>query len=243
MKYFVSIVLSFIFILPVKANMSIDFDGDGISDFDEINIYHTDPKNPDTDGDGWNDWVELNNGYSPHHFLLSLEDSDLDGDGLSDRLELSFHTNIDDFDTDGDGYSDGIEIANAYDPLSKEIKKLDKEIRIDLEKQKLGYFLSGIRLGEYVISSGVNNSTPSKFWRITNKHPKAWLPYGLWMPYWLGLDSGRYGIHELPIWPNGYREGEDHLGSPASHGCIRLGENDAKELYDWAEIGTLVYTY
>ena len=51
--------------------------------------------------------------------------------------------------------------------------------------------------------------------------------YGLWMPFWLGLDRGRIGIHELPVWPSGYREGEDHLGKAVSHGCIRLGVGSA----------------
>ena len=40
-------------------------DGDGLSDDDEINIYGTDPFNPDTDGDGAGDGVEVNAGYDP----------------------------------------------------------------------------------------------------------------------------------------------------------------------------------
>jgi hypothetical protein len=34
------------------SDLSVDSDGDGWTDADEINIYHTDPSNPDTDGDG-----------------------------------------------------------------------------------------------------------------------------------------------------------------------------------------------
>jgi hypothetical protein len=34
------------------SDLSVDTDGDGWSDADEINIFHTDPNNPDTDGDG-----------------------------------------------------------------------------------------------------------------------------------------------------------------------------------------------
>ncbi len=43
----------------------IDSDGDGLSDYDEINIYGTDPLNPDTDGDGYNDGEEVSAGYDP----------------------------------------------------------------------------------------------------------------------------------------------------------------------------------
>ncbi|MFA6427634.1 MAG: hypothetical protein WCW16_04310 [Candidatus Magasanikbacteria bacterium] len=42
-----------------------DTDGDGISDFVEINEFKTDPRNPDTDGDGFWDGVELESGYNP----------------------------------------------------------------------------------------------------------------------------------------------------------------------------------
>ena len=36
-----------------------DFDGDGLTNWDEINIYHTDPLNSDTDGDGLSDYEEV----------------------------------------------------------------------------------------------------------------------------------------------------------------------------------------
>jgi lipoprotein-anchoring transpeptidase ErfK/SrfK len=86
--------------------------------------------------------------------------------------------------------------------------------------------------------------TPKGNYKIENKHPKAWSPYGLWMPYWMAVvPSGKFGLHELPIWPSGYREGEDHLGQAVSHGCVRMGEGDAKFLYEWADIGTPVYIY
>ena len=34
------------------SDLSADSDGDGLTDFYEINVSHTDPNNPDTDGDG-----------------------------------------------------------------------------------------------------------------------------------------------------------------------------------------------
>lgn len=44
---------------------SADTDKDGISDFDEQNLYNTDPRLPDTDNDGVQDGVEIMRGFDP----------------------------------------------------------------------------------------------------------------------------------------------------------------------------------
>jgi hypothetical protein len=44
---------------------NMDSDSDGLSDFEEINTYGTDPNNPDTDGDGYLDGEEVENGFDP----------------------------------------------------------------------------------------------------------------------------------------------------------------------------------
>ncbi len=43
----------------------IDSDNDNLRDYEEKNIYHTDPLNPDTDGDGYADGAEVKAGYNP----------------------------------------------------------------------------------------------------------------------------------------------------------------------------------
>jgi hypothetical protein len=42
-----------------------DSDSDGVSDYDEINLYDTDPLSADTDKDGYIDGIEILNGYDP----------------------------------------------------------------------------------------------------------------------------------------------------------------------------------
>lgn len=125
----------------------------------------------------------------------------------------------------------------SYIPVGRQ--DLKKYIEIDLSADKLSYYEQGLLMGRYLVSLGKRGSdTPKGDFLILNQALKVWSPYGLWMPYWLGL--GRFGIHELPIWPSGYREGADHLGQKVSHGCIRLGIGPAEKLYRWAEIGTPV---
>lgn len=119
-----------------------------------------------------------------------------------------------------------------------------KYIDIDLAQQKLCQIESNTVLACYTVSSGKPSTpTPTGTRYIQDKNPKAWSsPYGLWMPWWQGMGGG-YGIHELPEWPGGTKEGESHLGTPVSHGCVRLGVGAAETVYNWTDIGTPVYIH
>jgi len=89
-----------------------DTDRDGLSDYQEVRIFGTDPLVPDTDGDGLRDGEEFLKGSDPRA-------QDTDGDGLNDWAEVNtWQTNPANPDTDGDGYSDGDEVAAGFDPLS-----------------------------------------------------------------------------------------------------------------------------
>lgn len=177
--------------------------------------------------------------------MSQAADLDTDTDGLSDILETKFKTDISNPDTDSDGYLDGLEINNGYDPLKGEGQKLKKKIEVNTKTQKLQYFLGDVNMGEYVVSTGKKSTpTPKGIFVIQNKltRPKS-QSYGLWMPYWLGLSAAGIGIHELPEWGKGIKEGASSLGQPVSHGCIRLGIGPAKKIYEWAEVGTEVKVY
>lgn len=197
----------------------------------------------DSDGDGYSDSQEIKNGYSPFNKAkIKITQSDADHDGLSDYLELKYGTNPLNPDSDGDGHKDGAEIDWAYNPLSTSTKKLEEKIEVNLKKQKLSFLVGGQVWKEFTVSSGkASTPTPKGTFNIVNKSKKAWSKaHGLWMPYWLGLNRGGVGIHELPVWPNGYREGANHLGTPVSHGCVRLGIGPAQYLYNRVDVGTKV---
>ncbi|QQG52996.1 MAG: L,D-transpeptidase family protein [Candidatus Falkowbacteria bacterium] len=198
----------------------------------------------DSDGDGYADDLEIKNGWSPFNIEpVKITASDADQDGLSDDLELKFKTDPLLADTDADGYSDFAEIDFAFDPLSTSTKKLAQKVEISLKKQKLVYFVSGIAWKEFTVSTGKPSMpTPTGTFTVVSRIKKAWSKtYKLWMPFWLGLDRGSIGIHELPVWPSGYREGENHLGKAVSHGCIRLGVGPAQYLFDRVDIGLPVF--
>lgn len=116
-----------------------------------------------------------------------------------------------------------------------------KYIDIDIASQTMVIFENGIALDAYLISSGKRGmDTPKGNFQVYNKAPKPWSKqYSLFMPNWMAITpDGKYGIHELPEWPGGYKEGANHLGIPVSHGCVRLGVGSAERVYAWAEIGT-----
>ncbi len=167
---------------------------------------------------------------------------DTDGDGLTDVIERRIGSDPTLRDTDGDGYEDKTELFNAWSPTSSAAIPLKKSIAIHLKAQTLDMQVAGIPIRSFRISSGkATMPTPVGMFAIRNKIPKAWSrSAGLWMPYWMAFDYRGRGLHELPIWPGGKREGANHLGIPVSHGCVRLGIGPAKELYDWSPIGTPV---
>ncbi len=236
------IVGSFIFGYSVQAAGQLnDSDGDGLPDAWEESVYHSNPHVADTDGDGYTDRVEIERGFNPST-TSTLMETDLDHDGLSDRLELLFRTDPTLPDTDGDAFSDGSEVLRGFSPTSTSLVPLEKSIAIHLDTQKLETLVMNIPIRAYVVSTGVPRSpTPIGTYKVLSKSPRAWSSVGrLWMPFWMHFSGRGHGIHELPEWPGGRKEGESHLGKPASHGCVRLGIGPAKELYDWAPIGTRV---
>lgn len=237
------IALCFLISPSVLANGLPDADYDAVPDQDELQIYFTDPNNADTDGDSYSDFEEINTGFSPHNpQVVKLIDSDMDEDGLSDAWEIKFRTNPMQADTDGDGFTDGQEVEAGFNPARAGNEKLDISLHLNLKEQKLDYRLNNLTWKSFSVSTGkASMPTPKGEFEILNKIEKAWSrTYGLWMPYWLGLNSPSIGIHELPVWPNGYREGENHLGIPVSHGCIRLGVNSAAYVYERVAVGTKV---
>lgn len=120
-----------------------------------------------------------------------------------------------------------------------------KYIDIDLKTQTMTAFENRMAVHRFKISSGSRRTpTPPGTYSILNKIPRAYSrKYNLYMPWWMGFRWDGFGIHELPEWKNGVKEGQRNLGYAVSHGCVRLGVGPAKAIYDWANVGDKVYVH
>lgn len=132
-----------------------------------------------------------------------------------------------------------------YSPGNNPGKYPGRFIEINLSEQNLYRFDGTFLVATHSVSTGKwSMPTPEGEYAINNKDPRAYSrKYELYMPYWMSFIGSEYGIHELPEWPDGTKEGESHLGTPVSHGCVRLGRGDAQAVYDWVEIGTPVFIH
>ena len=102
-----------------------DFDGDGISNKNEVEppegVAQTDPLNPDTDGDGLPDGWEVEHNLDPNDATgANGADGDPDHDGLNNMDEYLNGTDPHNPDSDSDGITDGGEIDQSTDPTDSE---------------------------------------------------------------------------------------------------------------------------
>ncbi len=92
--------------------VGLDSDHDGLSDFDEINVYHTCPGL----GTQFQGLPQCHVGGSAGNPLIA-DSTDTDGDGLPDGVEVfTYHSDPLNPDTDGDFYTDGQEAALGKNP-------------------------------------------------------------------------------------------------------------------------------
>lgn len=124
-----------------------------------------------------------------------------------------------------------------------------KVIYVSLNEQKMQAYDGDRLVFDYLVSTGLptkenpNHETRTGVYRIKTKMPEAYArTWGLLMPYWMGIyDAGKLenGFHAMPYRNNG-RLVSWQVGTRGSFGCIVLNGNQMKQLYGWAELGTLV---
>jgi len=108
----------------------VDYDGDGLSDWEENNIYASDPTDSDTDDGGVYDGEEASLGTDP----LDYTDDDWDGDTLNNNDETDLYgTDPNDADTDDGGIPDGVEVNRGSDPLDPSDDYISGSLLLELD--------------------------------------------------------------------------------------------------------------
>jgi len=109
-------------------------------------------------------------------------------------------------------------------------------IDIDLSAQRLTAYVGGTAVNSTTVSTGLPSTpTPTGDYRIYVKYtadsmsgPGYYLPN---VPYVMYFYRG-YSIHGT-YW-------HSNFGRPMSHGCVNLPTPEARWLFNWASVGTLV---
>lgn len=117
-----------------------------------------------------------------------------------------------------------------------EVDKNTKHILVVLSEQRLYTYEGETITGNYLISSGVADHPTVigvfKVWIKLESTTMSGEGYNLPDVLWTMYFYGDYGIHGT-YWHNNF-------GTPMSHGCINMSEDDAKTVFNWAQVGTLV---
>ena len=135
----------------------------------------------------------------------------------------------------------GIEARTGRDELAARLKRIE----IDVSEQRLTAWDGEKLVYSFVCSTG-KSGTPTRYGRfsIISKLPEAYgSTWDIRMPYWMGIywaGGSENGIHGLPILSSGQTLWSGYLGQRVSYGCVVLDTWAAKQLYDWADIGTEV---
>lgn len=120
-----------------------------------------------------------------------------------------------------------------------------KKIEVDLSQQRMTLSIGEIPIKIFPVSTGTAmHPTPPGDYHIQfkqNVRVAGSVPHYI-MPLFMQFRGGGYGIHALPSLANDHgvfwTEALNHIGSPRSHGCIRLLPADAVFAYNFADVGT-----
>lgn len=127
-----------------------------------------------------------------------------------------------------------------------QISTADRLILVGIAEQQMLVFDGDQEVFDFVVSTGEpGRDTATGEFEILNKIDNAYAStWNLDMPFWMGIYWAgplQNGIHSLPtVKHTGYKLWDGFLGQRVSYGCVILGDEDAKTLYDWTEVGTKV---
>jgi lipoprotein-anchoring transpeptidase ErfK/SrfK len=120
-----------------------------------------------------------------------------------------------------------------------------KRIEISLDRQVLFAFDGTAKAFEFDCVSGDGaHPTPVGHFKVNRKaHPYTSKKYHVPMNYAMFFTHTGEAIHQgYVVGPLSYLKSWG-VGGIGSHGCVRLAEHDASNLYFWTPIGTPVWVH
>lgn len=115
-------------------------------------------------------------------------------------------------------------------------------VTVSISQQRCRVYRGGQLLYDWRCSTGrAGSGTKTGTFYVQSKIREAWgSRWGFYMPYWLGIywaGSTENGIHGLPYEPGGYPIWANAVGTPVTFGCVLLGAQESKTLWNMAYIG------
>jgi len=175
--------------------------------------------------------------FSPTIIPGSTEYEIKPGDTLT-RIAKEFHTTIDLI-----AKINNIEGSNLHPGNKIKVWNAPFNVVVDKSQNILMLKSADEILKTYIVSTGVDNSTPVGTFKIVNKlSDPTWFKAGTVVPAgspenilgtrWLGIDVPGYGIHGTTDPQN--------LGKQVTQGCVRMSNQEVEELYTLLPVGTEV---
>lgn len=148
-----------------------------------------------------------------------------------------------------EGYVDSRYIRTKEIPPHEYNEKIAGYVLVfKTDEQVLRIYRDGELIKESIASGGTwDNFTPKGIFVIEEGRRGRWFytpRFKQGGKYWVGF-KGTYLFHSIPFTEDGkiIEEEKEKLGTPASHGCIRLPVDVAKYIYENIPAGSLVLIY
>ena len=123
-----------------------------------------------------------------------------------------------------------------------------KRIVVSISQQRAWVYENGALKWEWLASTGIASSptAPGVFQIQTHEANAYAASWDLWMPSFMGIYQPApnvefmNGFHGFPTRDGANLLWTNNLGTPVTYGCILLSNENAAQLYDWAEQGVIV---
>ncbi|MDX2141035.1 MAG: L,D-transpeptidase family protein [Chloroflexota bacterium] len=124
----------------------------------------------------------------------------------------------------------------------------DKRIEVSISEQRVRVYENGAMKWDWIASTGITSSpTWTGVYQILSHEPNAYAGnWDLWMPNFMGvyrpIPSADFtnGFHGFPTRGGSQLLWTNSLGTRVTYGCILLGDENIRQLYEWAETGVVV---